>query len=88
MKKPSNLVLPKDKHTKRTKGINSDFAKRKQDYKELKVLRSMVKKRKEENVKKVRDERKRVEEAKKRKEENVLKSGEYQIVKHKINILD
>jgi hypothetical protein len=81
MKKPTNLTLAKDKHTKRTKAVSADFNKRKQDYKQIKQLRTMVKQKKAENVKKAQDERKRVEEAKKRKEENIMKSGEYQIVK-------
>jgi hypothetical protein len=80
MKKPSNLNLKEKVTIKRTKATGDTFNKRKENYDKIKQLRQIVKRKKEDNVQAVRDERKRVEEMRKRREINEFKSGSYQLV--------
>ncbi len=72
----------KSNETKLRKTVHEDFKLRKEKYNEMKELRNMLKKRREEKLKLIQRQRIQIAENRKRKEENELKAGNIEIIKN------
>lgn len=67
---------------KRIHSVSEEFNQRKQKYQEMKELRGLLKKRKQEVLQKQSQRKKQILENQKRREENELRSGSYDIIKN------
>jgi len=72
----------KSNEAKLRKTVHEDFKLRKEKYNEMKELRNMLKKRREEKLKLIHRQRIQIAENRKRKEENELKAGNIEIIKN------
>lgn len=77
-----NQKASKTNETKLRKTVQEDFKVRKEKYNEMKELRNILKKRREEKLKLLQRQRIQMEENRKRKEENELRAGNIEIIKN------